>query len=180
MSDPVALPERIEHHARLVLDASRRRQLAQLAVRTRHQLDDLTISTDDAFATLVEGKNQLQANSIKRPARRFRDILPEVIEELSVQRKGGEVPGIPSGIMDLDDATKGGIRPGELWVAGGLPGRGKTSHLPSVYLGHSVRKACMGSTDAARRAGTKQAISVMTQSRMATITNVSQSAVPTP
>ena len=50
----------------------------------------------------------------------------------------------------------------------------------SVYLGHSVRKACMGSIDAARRAGTKQAISVMTQSRMATITNVSQSAVPTP
>jgi hypothetical protein len=49
-----------------------------------------------------------------------------------------------------------------------------------VHFGHSVRKACMGSIDAARRAGTKQAISVATQRRMATITNVSQSAVPTP
>ena len=46
--------------------------------------------------------------------------------------------------------------------------------------GHSVRKACMGSIDAARRAGTKQAISVAAQRRMATITNVSQSSVPTP
>ncbi len=50
----------------------------------------------------------------------------------------------------------------------------------SVYLGHSVRKACMGFVDAARRAGTKQAISVAEPRRMATITKVSQSAVPTP
>jgi replicative DNA helicase len=37
-----------------------------------------------------------------------------------------EYIGIPTGVEDLDK-TLGGIRDSELWIAGGMPGRGKTS-----------------------------------------------------
>lgn len=43
-----------------------------------------------------------------------------------VKKRGCDLIGLATGIQALDDAT-GGIRSGELWIIGALPGRGKTA-----------------------------------------------------
>jgi replicative DNA helicase len=45
--------------------------------------------------------------------------------------------GIPTGLHSLDLAT-GGIRPGELWTIGALPGRGKTALGVQVLLASGI------------------------------------------
>ena len=51
----------------------------------------------------------------------------------------GLLKPISTGIAGLDDKTLGGIRPGEMWTVGGLPGRGKSS-LARQIADHVVRK----------------------------------------
>jgi replicative DNA helicase len=47
---------------------------------------------------------------------------------------------LSTGIWPLDQATKGGIRPGQYWVIGALPGRGKTSLARQAVLANTLRK----------------------------------------
>jgi replicative DNA helicase len=69
-------------------------------------------------------------------------FLPEVIRHLEARAKTQGLIGLTTGIADLDGATTG-IRPGELWVIGAMPGRGKTVlgaqiALANVSSGHPV------------------------------------------
>lgn len=50
-------------------------------------------------------------------------LMPRTIERIFGKRQ----PAIPTGLDELDKITLGGIRAGELWIVGGLPGRAKTS-----------------------------------------------------
>jgi hypothetical protein len=108
---------------------------------------------------------------------------PEDGEPFHVHLGPGETKGLE---VQMHAAPKGKNRPslgrrsGKTGSADPVFPRVPSVSPMSVPFGHSARKACMGSVDAARRAGTKQAISVARQRRMATITKVSQSAVPTP
>ena len=46
---------------------------------------------------------------------------------------------MPTGILSLDLAT-GGIRPGELWTIGALPGKGKTAIAVQVILANGANR----------------------------------------
>lgn len=52
------------------------------------------------------------------------DLMPRTIEHIFGQDKRKP---ISTGLDGLDNLTVGGIRSGELWIVGGLPGRAKTS-----------------------------------------------------
>lgn len=52
------------------------------------------------------------------------DLMPRTIEHIFGH---DDRKPIPTGLVGLDDQTIGGIRAGELWIVGGLPGRAKTS-----------------------------------------------------
>lgn len=52
------------------------------------------------------------------------DLMPRTIDHIFGQDKRKP---IATGLDGLDEKTAGGIRPGELWIVGGLPGRAKTS-----------------------------------------------------
>jgi replicative DNA helicase len=54
-------------------------------------------------------------------------MLTDWQEELSEIHLAGKTPAIPTGLLDLDRLTSGGIWPGELWAIGARPSMGKSA-----------------------------------------------------
>lgn len=122
------VPDRpsIAHYVEIVRDKAMLRRVihacnATLARAYGQGENALPIMADmeDAIARIA-GKPRNQARPLK-------DLIPLVLEEMARERdRKTEYVGIPTGIKDLDNML-GGIRDSELWIAGGMPARGKTS-----------------------------------------------------
>jgi replicative DNA helicase len=123
------VPDRpnLKHYIALVRDASRRRQLDATAAACRERLLNPTETTLDCLNGALDGIWSIQANAVKAEAQSIKEITPEVLNQMAIERKyESKVVGTPTGIDRLDGMT-GGIRDAELWVVGALPGRGKTA-----------------------------------------------------
>lgn len=59
-----------------------------------------------------------------------------VVDEIVRARAGNTQPGLPTGIVALDEATDGGPRPTDLVVLAGRPGMGKTSLALNITEHH--------------------------------------------
>jgi replicative DNA helicase len=122
------VPDRpsIAHYVEIVRDKAALRRMAYLCEATQARILEggepaLSIMADveDSLARIA-GKPRTQARPLK-------EIVPEVLADMLREReRTSEFIGVPTGVRDLDK-TLGGIRDGELWIAGGDPGRGKTS-----------------------------------------------------
>lgn len=53
------------------------------------------------------------------------DSTREFVERLTAAHEAGDIPGRSTGLMQID-AVSGGMKPGEFWVIGGKPSRGKS------------------------------------------------------
>ncbi len=84
-------------------------------------------ATPDVCAETVErALLEITAQSSKTGAKSVGELLPSVLHEISLLRDRREdLIGYTTGIPSLDIATTG-IRPGEYWVIGATPSRGKT------------------------------------------------------
>jgi replicative DNA helicase len=78
----------------------------------------------------------IEATDGKKVARKGWDIMPELMDELKRQSKCEGLVGFTTGVHSLDEMT-GGIRPGELWAVGALPGRGKTALGAQMILANA-------------------------------------------
>jgi replicative DNA helicase len=117
----------IKHYAIAVKSAARRRSLRKTLELTSAQLDGEYTGTDECLNGILDSLWRLQADTKNSVALSMRDVLPAVMNEMCAERnRTGELIGLPTGLYDLDRCT-GGIRLGEFWVVGALPGRGKTS-----------------------------------------------------
>jgi replicative DNA helicase len=117
----------VEHYTRLILDKSRRRQARAAAERLSNSTQDPTITTDECVQQIQETLLQIEAASGKSAAaQHVRQFMPDVLRELETQSANHGLVGMTTGIPSLDLAT-GGLRPGELWTIGALPGKGKTA-----------------------------------------------------
>ena len=122
------VPDRpsIAHYVAIVRDKSILRGLINVCkvgvARASEQRDgalSLVGDLEDALSRL--------AGRPRNEARALKDILRDVLNDMAVERKRTkEFIGIPTGVADLDQML-GGMRDAELWIAGGKPGRGKTS-----------------------------------------------------
>jgi replicative DNA helicase len=88
--------------------------------------DDLSISTGDCIERVQESLLEIEAASERTAARHVKEFMPEVLRELETQSQNHGLVGMTTGIPSLD-LTTGGIRQGELWTIGALPGKGKTA-----------------------------------------------------
>lgn len=61
------------------------------------------------------------------------DVVPAFIDLINDMAEG-KVRTVLTGLRDVDEATGGGGRPGELWVLGGRPSMGKSALVQSVAL----------------------------------------------
>ena len=116
----------VEHYAALLLDKSRRRKANAAARCLVSRTEDATVGTDEALAQIQDELLQIEAASGRSTARSVKAIMPEVLRELEMQSAHQGLVGMPTGLGSLDLLT-GGIRSGELWTIGALPGRGKTA-----------------------------------------------------
>src|SRR5450631_1247461 len=127
----------VEHYADLVLDKSRRRQARTAGQCLVNATDDLSVPTADCIERVQESLLQIEAASGKTAARHVRDLMPEVLRELETQSQNQGLVGMTTGIPSLD-LTTGGIRPGELWTIGALPGKGKTALGVQIVLANGA------------------------------------------
>jgi replicative DNA helicase len=127
----------IEHYAELLIDKSRRRQAHAAASLLIAQTEDVLVGTDEALERIQEALLGIEAASGKSTARHLKEIMPELLREIEAQAANQGLVGIPTGLHSLDLAT-GGIRPGELWTIGALPGRGKTALGVQMLLASGI------------------------------------------
>jgi replicative DNA helicase len=117
----------LPRYAKLLRIESKRRRLRSLLDVSTRRLDDPSESFDTTMAELGLGLMQIQVDTHHANLENMADLLPDFLNRLAAIRAGGDgVIGLTTGIATLDDMSTG-IRPGELWVVGALPGRGKTA-----------------------------------------------------
>jgi replicative DNA helicase len=125
----------VEHYAELVVDKSRRRQARAAGQCLLNAADDVSVSTSECIERVQESLLEIEAASGRTAARHVKEFMPEVLRELETQSQHQGLVGMTTGIRSLD-LTTGGIRQGELWTVGALPGKGKTA------LGIQIVLAC--------------------------------------
>jgi replicative DNA helicase len=123
LSDCVSGTAQCESHARIVLDHSVRRKVAELARGLGIRAQDLSrpISTTLAGALVALGSVPLpgvQAPTMSGDVERYFDTLEGKVPPASLP--------VPTGVADLDMALRGGLRRGSFLLVG-QPGTGKTT-----------------------------------------------------
>ena len=126
VTSELARTAHVEHYAETILDKSRRRRTLASANALAAATEDPSVSTDECLQQIQESLLELEAASGRTTARHVKEFMPEVLRELETQVANQGLVGMTTGLQPLDLVT-GGIRRGELWTIGALPGRGKTA-----------------------------------------------------
>lgn len=116
-------------YAETVINTATRRTIIGMAETMIEKARTLAIDgptplslIEEAEAALYELHKGADGN---REARAIADIMHDTITLIERAQKG-EFIGIPTGLTDLDEQL-GGLRPGEMTIAAGRPGMGKTA-----------------------------------------------------
>ena len=122
-------------YAGKVYESWRTRSVADEADKAATDLRDGTKGVDQA----IEGLSTVHSRYTPSPERRQQDnrsVFDELLHE-------SENPGPPRGtvsstLTDMDEALKGGFRPGSLSVFGARTGEGKSSFMGHIALSHAL------------------------------------------
>lgn len=122
------VPDRpsILHYVAIVRDKAMLRRVINACNAT---LARVYAQSETALPIMADMEDAISriAGRPRNEARPLKDLLPLVLNDMAREReRTTEFVGIPTGIGDLDHLL-GGMRDSELWIAGGMPGRGKTS-----------------------------------------------------
>jgi replicative DNA helicase len=98
------------------------RRMAQSAAREIATADDAT-SAIASFRTTLQSLQQVVSG--KQRSIDADKASKQFIENLLRDYNSGDLPGMSTGIAELDEIC-GGMRPGEFWVVAGKPSRGKS------------------------------------------------------
>ncbi len=143
LTSHIASAAHIEHHARIIYEKYVIRQIIArsstlINLAFEDNFDELEMAytmTTEAIDDLLTGNSGMS---------HIRDILKrttKTIEQRQIKAQNNEMPGITTGLVDLDRSTNG-WQPGELIVIAGRPGMGKTAFA----LHHAKAAAKSGKT----------------------------------
>lgn len=115
-------------YAEIVLDRARERDLLRIADTLQAQAVSAAHGTvgervDHAVTALLHVAEQAQ----EREPQSVDTVMVPWLDHLSEMAAGNVQPGMPTGLVDLDRLTSGGIWRGELWVIGARPSMGKSA-----------------------------------------------------
>lgn len=99
--------------------------IAEKALGEQSDPDEILEEAERKIFKVVRSREEGKSLAMK-------DLLSDTIEQIeTVRETGGLVPGISTGLSDLDEKL-GGFRGGEFIVIAGRPGMGKTSLAQSI------------------------------------------------
>jgi replicative DNA helicase len=101
---------------------------ALLASQSLQDASDSGEAIQTAEATLNALRDAVRGQS---RAVNAKDAAAQFLERLQASYLAGDIPGAPTGIHELD-MVSGGLKPGEFWVIGGKPSRGKTVFMLQI------------------------------------------------
>lgn len=133
------LPHRpsIASYCKIVRDKARRRQFIKACEAGIMSAADTAETTPECLSIVEDRLLELRGNDSGTTLHSIADVMPEVIQQLRDEADGRIVSGLSYGLADLD-VTAGLMRPGELVVAGALPGRGKTALAAQIISANAV------------------------------------------
>lgn len=127
-------------YARMVRDATRRRRIDDALADAREKLKSASTPLSEAVRSVSAACDAIHDQSA--PSASTSESGIEMAAELERAYFGERVPSVPTGIATLDQEM-GGLYGGELVIAAGRPGMGKTALLLSIayraaLAGHPV------------------------------------------
>ncbi len=120
------LPGQIARYAEKIKANSRARKLRRTIGLAAERLQSGE-PVAEVKSNLVLDLEEIEAEKLRSDDKPLADVLMPTLNAMSDKLLGDESKqGLRTGIADLDDMTSG-INRGELWIAGAMPGRGKTA-----------------------------------------------------
>jgi len=107
-----------------VAEHAKRRRLIEVSQR----VTDLAMNLDQNTAAVIDNAERmmLEVNdqSVEEGLQPVKNLMGDVFEE--IERQGGDVVGLTTGLKDLDDKLQG-LKPGTFVVVAGRPSMGKSA-----------------------------------------------------
>jgi replicative DNA helicase len=133
LTNTIPLVANVEAHALVVHERAALRRLslacAAIAQETLGELDSVRTFLDDAEARILAA-TQLRRTGA-RSSERIGAISARRYGELERDMREGRPPGLPTGILGLDELLAG-LHPGHMLVLGGQPGQGKSALVGTI------------------------------------------------
>lgn len=127
LANKVPTAAHVEHYGRIVKDTSTKRSLMNAASKLVEISLDEGLSANEVLDKAEGEVFALSQRSINKAFTSVRETLAESFDRLDELHKQGEgMRGVPTGIVDLDDALAG-MQKGNLLILAARPGVGKTS-----------------------------------------------------
>lgn len=127
----------VASYASAVVAEASRSALRGICASAEAILGDASTTTDRAIELILDGVHKLEANRNKRRARSIGEYAIAAYDELKrISKESGALAGYTTGIFELDQITTG-IRPGEIWIVGALPGRGKSAFAIQMAMANA-------------------------------------------
>jgi len=132
LTDKVASASNVEAYARLVKEKAKLRRLISVCAQITQ---DCYANTENAAQVVDAAENQVldvgREEGIQA-TERIEKMMVSAIETIErYRRQGGAVTGLPTGFREIDELTAG-MHPGQLVVAAGRPGSGKTAFALNI------------------------------------------------
>lgn len=126
LTQGIPFGEKFRREIRLIKEKSVRRKILDLSnvIRTR------ALESDEGNGELVESAIELLSSLVEtRKSDGFRSLaeIGTEAEEKYCRMAKGEGFNVATGIGEIDNVTRGGIAPGDVWVVGAFTGQGKSA-----------------------------------------------------
>jgi len=126
VADAPVTPSQFEEHLSEVRDTFARRKAVTHALRAKETALSGN-SSQDVVNSLKSAIEEINLAVVQKKAfSTIKDALALASKEIAERMEHGDIPGISTGIHQLDNIG-GGMRPGELWIVGGKTSAGKSA-----------------------------------------------------
>jgi replicative DNA helicase len=117
-----------------------RREMINAANKIAQIAYDESIEIDKVIAESTRALSEAVSQGSTSKIRDISDGLSELYDKIEERMKSGILPGIPTGLIDLDTMLGGGAQNANLLVIAGRPGQGKTSILLQILKNSAYYK----------------------------------------
>lgn len=118
-----------DRYAAIVAEHSQRRRL----INVSQQVTDLAMNLDRATEVVIDQAERMMLEVNDEVAdeglQPVRDLMRSVFE--SIDKQGDDLPGLPTGLKDLDEMLMG-LKPGTFVVVAGRPSMGKSAFAQTI------------------------------------------------